>query len=146
MHLLIPYVFLKNHPDPTLEEFTYGDGGRRARKLKLALKGDYIFPHTSNGNKKYITAYYVVDRVIDTVAAFQKQTIRAKYKNPHLLDCMAGKLSSNGYISELKKGSPNKVSGVIVCSGVMPAYENDIRKQKDIKILIYGWELRSQLW
>jgi gluconate kinase len=49
-------------------------------------------------------------------------------------------------LSELRKRSKNKVAGVIVCSGVMPSYENDIRKQKDIKVLIYGWKLRSQSW
>jgi len=34
MNLLIPYVHLYDHPDPLFEEFTYGDVGARARKLK----------------------------------------------------------------------------------------------------------------
>ena len=68
MHLLIPYVNLLNHPDPLFEEYTYGEGGARGKKLKNHVKkGDYIFFHTSKRNQKYITAYYIVDRVIDTV-------------------------------------------------------------------------------
>lgn len=68
MNLLIPYVHLYNHPDPLFDEFTYGDSGARARKLKNDLnKGDYVFFHTSTGGKKYITGYYVVERVIDTI-------------------------------------------------------------------------------
>lgn len=91
MHLLIPYVQL-SHPDPDFDEFTYGDGGQRARKLKSDLnKGDYVFFHTSQHNKKYITAYYVVDRVLDTVDACRDRAIRAKYKNPHIVEYLARK-------------------------------------------------------
>ncbi|HCR70056.1 MAG TPA: hypothetical protein DIW23_01310 [Anaerolineae bacterium] len=51
------------------------------------------------------------------------------------------------YINELKsKNKGKKVSGVIVCSGVMLAYENDIRKQKDIQIFIYGWNMKVLEW
>jgi hypothetical protein len=38
MNLLIPYVYLYDHPDPLFEEFTYGDIRARARKLKKFLK------------------------------------------------------------------------------------------------------------
>ena len=70
MNLLIPYVHLYDHPDPLFKEFTYGDVGTRARKLKKDLKnGDYVFFHTSIGGRKYITAYYVVDRVLNTAEA-----------------------------------------------------------------------------
>jgi RecB family endonuclease NucS len=51
------------------------------------------------------------------------------------------------YIHELKVTSAGKkVSGVIVCTGVMPAYENDLRKQNDVRILIYGWEMQVRQW
>ena len=92
MNLLIPYVHLYDHPDPFFEEFTYGDSGARARKLKNNLKkGDYVFFHTSIGEKKYITAYYVVDRVLDTAEVIKDRNIVAKYKNPHISEFLSGK-------------------------------------------------------
>ena len=93
MHLLIAYVPLINHPDPLFEEFTHGDGGSRARKIKKDLKkGDYVFFHTSMFGKKYITAYYVVDRVIDTHEAIKNKNIMSKYKNPHLSEFLERKV------------------------------------------------------
>jgi len=83
-------VYLYDHPDPLFEEFTYGDVGARARKLKNLKKGDYVFFHTSIGGKKYITAYYVVDRVLDTAEAIKDRNIVAKYKNPHILEFLSG--------------------------------------------------------
>lgn len=87
MNLLIPYVHLYDHPDPLFTEFTYGDASRRAKILNNKLnKGDYVFFHTTIRNKKYITAYYVVDRVLDTSEAVKDRNIVAKYKNPHIVD------------------------------------------------------------
>lgn len=97
MNLLIPYVHLYDHPDPLFEEFTYGDRPR-ARKLKNNLgKGDYVFFHTSIGGKKYITAYYVVDRVLDTAEAIKDRNIVAKYKNPHILEFLSGERTEKDY-------------------------------------------------
>ena len=94
MNLLIPYVPLFNHPDPLPDEFTYGDVGGRARKLKTDMrKGEYAFFHTSRRGRKYITAYYVVDRVLDTAEAAGNRNIIAKYQNPHIRDYLAGKRS-----------------------------------------------------
>lgn len=91
MNLLIPYKYLRHHNDPKFDEFTYGDSGGRARKLKKDLrKGDYVFFHASTGGKKCITAYYVVDRVLDTVEACKNDDIVRKYKNPHILECQRG--------------------------------------------------------
>jgi hypothetical protein len=301
MNLLIPYVQLRQHVDPKLEEFTYGDGGRRASKLKSDLeKGDFVFFHTSISGKKYITAYYVVDRVMDTLAACQDTLIGTKYKNPHIVECLARKSPIHGkddaivfgdpitshilgkpllfdrklaeklslnirfdanrpetqvigsatrawreltdkdvkillkaigaaqtclrpqllrsaeevgetiekdiedhlannpaligkglrlterqlpigegrldllfedqkgnlvvvevkfnyigrdalrqvqtYVHELRKQVEKKVTGVLVCSGVMSAYEEDLRKQRDVRILVYGWNLHVQAW
>jgi len=84
MHLLIPYVHLYNHPDPYLEEFTYGDASSRGKKIKRLEKGDYVFFHTSIRGKKYITAYYVVDRILGTAQAVKDLNIMNKFKNPHL--------------------------------------------------------------
>ena len=87
MNLLIPYVHRVKHQDPLFSEFTYSDASPRAKKLKNDLnKGDHVFFHTAIRNRKYITAYYVVDRVLDTADAVKDQNIVAKYKNPHVID------------------------------------------------------------
>src|SRR4051812_25811086 len=91
MHLLIPYVYLKDHDDPLFREFTYGDiSSRGARLLRDVAKGNYIFFHTSISGKKYITGYYVADRVLITSEACRDHAIRDKFRNPHILECLAG--------------------------------------------------------
>jgi hypothetical protein len=106
MHLLIPYIRL-SHSDPAFGEFTYGDIGQRARKLKKDVnRGDYIFFHTSRHGKKYITAYYIVDRVLDTVDACQDKAILAKYKSPHIIECLEGKRPRNEDDDVLVFGDP----------------------------------------
>jgi len=91
MNLLIPYVHLYNHPDPLFDEFTYGDGGGRARKLRNDLnKGDYVFFHTSMGGRKYITGYYVVERLIDTIDVINDRILSSKYQNPHIHELRTG--------------------------------------------------------
>jgi hypothetical protein len=98
---------MRHHPDPLLNEFTYGDSGQSARKLKSALhKGDYVFFHIGGNGKKYITAYYVVDRVLDTVDACQDKAIRAKYKNLHIIECVAKKRPKNDEDDALVFGDP----------------------------------------
>lgn len=91
MHLLIPYIPLPHHLDPDFREFTYGESGLRARTIKKKLNpGDYVFFHTTINSKKYITAYYVVDRVLDTVVACRDSAIVTKYRNPHILEHREG--------------------------------------------------------
>jgi len=91
VHLLIPYVPLAHHRDPILEEFTYGDVKARARKLKGDLKqGNYVFLHTTVHGRRYITAYYVVDRVLDTSEAAASRAIIDKYENPHIAEYLEG--------------------------------------------------------
>jgi len=75
MHLLIPYVQLPDPADPLFGEFTYGDIGWRARQLRKLKAGTYVFFHTSKHDKKFITAFYVVDHVVDTVAAARDKLI-----------------------------------------------------------------------
>jgi len=74
-----------------MEEFTYGDVDARARKLKKDLKrGDYAFFHTTIRGHRYITAYYVVDRVLDTSEAASIRAIVDKYQNPHIEEYLKG--------------------------------------------------------
>lgn len=87
MHLLIPYIQIRDHDDPLFAEYTYGDSGTRARKLKDLKKGDYVFFHTTVSGRKCITAYYVVDRCLDTIEACEDKTIPEKYENPHIQEC-----------------------------------------------------------
>jgi hypothetical protein len=91
VNLLIPYVNLDDHLDPMLDEFTYGDVEDRARKLKKDLKqGDYVFLHTSIRGCRYITAYYVIDKVLNTSVAASNRNIVAKYQNPHIREYISG--------------------------------------------------------
>jgi len=50
------------------------------------------------------------------------------------------------YMKWIKKNNKKKVSGIIVCEGVMPAFQEDLKKLKDIKIFCYGWELAVFPW
>lgn len=99
MNLLIPYVNIIDHQDPLLKEFTYGNIGQGGSKLKNALSsGDYIFFHTTLNNKKYITAYYVVDRVLKTEEAVKDKRMLAKFKNPHIPEFLNGNIYKDDYI------------------------------------------------
>ena len=104
MDLLIPYRPLYDHEDPMFDEFTYGDVEARARKLRELKEGDYIFFHTSVGGKKYITAYYVVNRVLDTADATKNRSIVLKYKNPHIMEYLQGE--RRGYDDVIVFGDP----------------------------------------
>jgi RecB family endonuclease NucS len=47
------------------------------------------------------------------------------------------------YITQLRQVNKDKnITGIIVGSGVMPAYEEVLLNQKDIKIFVYGWDLQ----
>jgi len=83
MNLLIPYVPLFSHPDPLFEEFTYGDGKTRGKKLRKLTEGSHVFFHTKLRGKKYITAYYVVHQVLPT-AVVAKHPYLSKFANPHI--------------------------------------------------------------
>jgi hypothetical protein len=39
-----------------------------------------------------------------------------------------------------------KIKGVLVCAGVLPAFAEELKNQKKIQILIYGWDLKAQKW
>jgi hypothetical protein len=84
MNLLVPYVKLPDHNDPLFEEFTYGDVGQRARKLKTLQQGDHVFFHTTKEGRKCITAYYTVARVMDTKDVVKNLDLSSKFKNPHI--------------------------------------------------------------
>lgn len=85
---LIGYVAPKennDHEDPLLSEYTYGDLKENGRKLKNYVnKGDFLFFHRSMRGKRFITAYYIVEKVMSTLDAQNDALIRLKFKNPHL--------------------------------------------------------------
>ena len=53
-------------------------------------KGDHIFFHTRINGRKYITAYYVIDRVLNTSEAVKNRNIVSKYRNPHIKEYSRG--------------------------------------------------------
>ncbi|MFJ8456419.1 endonuclease NucS domain-containing protein [Bacillus paramycoides] len=72
------------HEDPMLKEYTYGESGSNAEKLLKVQKGDFLFFHKTIHNKRYITAYYVVEEVAFIKNIKQNRLIMNKYDNPHL--------------------------------------------------------------
>lgn len=91
MNLLIPYKYLVGHNDPCFEEYTYGDVKSRGKKLKTLQKGDYLFFHTGYGGRRYITAYYVVERALDVSEVVKDRNLCAKYSNPHIKEYKSGR-------------------------------------------------------
>ena len=84
MHYLVPYV-RQDPQDPVFDEFTYGENGRRANRLREKVgKGDYLFFHTTIHRQKVVTAYFVVDRIMRTSDVMQNRHLKDKYHNPHL--------------------------------------------------------------
>jgi RecB family endonuclease NucS len=106
MNLLIPYVHLPDHVDPTFDEFTYADIGPRGRRLASLGKGDTLFFHTTSARRKVITAYYVVDRALAVEDASRDNRITLKYKNPHIRDYLAGKREAREESNVIVFGDP----------------------------------------
>jgi hypothetical protein len=50
------------------------------------------------------------------------------------------------YMNWVRKETSREVAGAVVCKGVMPAFQEDLKKLKDIKILCYGWQLKVYPW
>ena len=46
------------------------------------------------------------------------------------------------YMDHIKKETRKPVKGIIVCKGVMPAFEEEFKKLKNIEILRYGWKFQ----
>lgn len=108
MHLLIPYI-QSSHLDPAFEEFTYGEIRQRAHKLKTATnQGDFIFFHTSISGRKFITAYYVVEQVLDTLLVCQQKAFISKYKNPHIEEWLSGDRSIHHDDDVILFGNPKE--------------------------------------
>ncbi|HHQ8912959.1 TPA: endonuclease NucS domain-containing protein [Bacillus cereus] len=72
------------HEDPMLTEYTYGESGANTDKLQKVQKGDFLFFHKTIHNKRYITAYYLVEEVVLVKDIKQNRLIINKYDNPHL--------------------------------------------------------------
>lgn len=86
---LISYLDPKKNDgeeDPLFSEYTYGDKEEGGRRLKNNVKkDDYIFFHTSQKNRRVITAFYKVEEIMDIQSARADKIIKIKYRNPHLL-------------------------------------------------------------
>jgi len=51
------------------------------------------------------------------------------------------------YMNSLKGAKKSKkLFGIIVCQGVLPTFEKEFRKLKNIKIFCYGWQLKMYPW
>ena len=73
------------HPDPMIEEFTYGEGGAFSTFVWNNINmGSRIFFHTVIGGVRYLTAMYYISDFFPATIGRQSVEIKAKYKNPHL--------------------------------------------------------------
>ncbi|MGG0412077.1 hypothetical protein [Peribacillus simplex] len=67
-HIVITYSAEKaneGHVDPNFTQLVYGDSGRKGNVLKKHLNvGSYIFFNARIGNKRYITAYFYVEKML----------------------------------------------------------------------------------
>lgn len=50
------------------------------------------------------------------------------------------------YMSFVGHERRRRVRGIIVCRGVLPAFEEDLSELEDISILVYGWKMGIQEW
>ncbi|MGG3507978.1 endonuclease NucS domain-containing protein [Paenibacillus lautus] len=87
MNFLIGYLDAERnngHEDPMLNEFTYGESSNNTTNLLNVSKGDYLFFHKTIHEKRYITAYYYVEKVMSVKVAQHNSLIIHKFNNPHL--------------------------------------------------------------
>ncbi len=75
-----------DHPDPVLEELTYGEGTERfAPRIRNNVRpGSHIFFHTTIGGQRYITGHYFVSKIMAGFDARHDKKIRKNFKNPHI--------------------------------------------------------------
>ena len=73
------------HPDPTIEEFTYGEGGGFSTFVWNNINlGSRIFFHTVIGGVRYLTTMYYVSDFFPAAIGRLSHEIKNKYRNPHL--------------------------------------------------------------
>ncbi|EZH67868.1 hypothetical protein DH09_08055 [Bacillaceae bacterium JMAK1] len=67
MNIFIKYKELEKHADPDFTHLTYGDADnqRGANTRNNAQIGSYAFFHTSIGGQEYITAYYLIEEILE---------------------------------------------------------------------------------
>lgn len=74
-----------NHPDPVLEELTYGDSNRFGNMIRNNVSlGSHIFFHTTIGGQRYITGHYFVSKIMEGFEARHDKNIRKKFRNIHI--------------------------------------------------------------
>lgn len=73
------------HPDPLIEEFTYGEGGGFSAFVWNNVSiGSRIFFHTTIGGTRYLTAMYVVTDFAPAAVWRANDRMKNRYRNPHL--------------------------------------------------------------
>lgn len=78
------------HPDPCFSEFTYGNVNNNASFIKNRMsKGDYVFFHATLQEPsygRYITACFVIDKIMEGSVARNNKKIYKNYDNRHIKD------------------------------------------------------------
>ncbi|MBC2398734.1 hypothetical protein [Clostridium tetanomorphum] len=67
-HMLVTYsaeCAKDGHVDPNFTQLVYGNSGKNGESLKKHLKeGSYLFFNARIGSKRYITAYFYIEKVL----------------------------------------------------------------------------------
>lgn len=75
----------RQHEDPMISEFTYGNKGFKADMIRKKLRpNSYVFFHTNLGGHRYITAYYYVEKIMEGKEARKDIDISINFHNPHI--------------------------------------------------------------
>jgi RecB family endonuclease NucS len=73
-------------------------------------------------------------------------------RNPVIVELKLNKIGRDAlkqikrYMKWAEKETKRKAKGIIVCRGVMPAFQDEFRKLQNIKIFTYGWQLSINPW
>lgn len=73
------------HPDPLIQEFTYGEAPHFARLLRGRIGvGSRVFFHTTIGGTRYLTAMYWACALERAADCRLDPAMTGRYQNPHL--------------------------------------------------------------
>jgi len=95
----------------------------------------------------------IIERQLDTSVGRIDLLLQERNGNLIVVELKLGKIGHDAvkqirrYIEVVRDEEKSKdVSGIIVCQGVMPAFQKELRKLKNIRIFYYGWQLKVYPW
>jgi hypothetical protein len=82
--------YRNRRPDPCFDEFTYGNRNQKASFIRNRIsKDDKVFFHATLQTPdygRYITACFVVEKIMEGFEARKDENIRKNFRNDHILN------------------------------------------------------------